>query len=181
VAVSGSHAWVVDRGDGLRVIDVSTPSNPVEVGHYLSSGTAWAVAASGTIAFLADGTEGLRIIDISTPSSPGEIGSYNTPGFAMHVTVSDGIAYVADDLGLEVIDVSTPSSPFALGSYEEFDTLATAAGSDYVLVAHQYSGLSVFYDCHLVFADGFESGTTASWSATMPSLYPRGDIVLPGD
>ena len=32
VAVSGSYAYVADDDAGLRVIDVSTPASPIEVG-----------------------------------------------------------------------------------------------------------------------------------------------------
>ncbi len=44
---------------------------------------------------------------------------------------------------------------------------AVAAASGYVYLADQNYGLAVFNDC-LLFADGFESGDTSAWSATVP-------------
>src|SRR4030042_1454371 len=47
VAVAGGYAYVADDGGGLRVISVSTPSAPVEVGYYDTPGYAYGVAVAG--------------------------------------------------------------------------------------------------------------------------------------
>jgi hypothetical protein len=96
VAVSAAYAYVADYYAGLRVIDVSNPSSPREVGFYDTSGTAYGVAVSGSYAYVADGPAGLRVIDVSNPSSPREVGFYDTPGTAYDVAVSGSYAYVAD-------------------------------------------------------------------------------------
>jgi hypothetical protein len=87
VAVSGDHAYL--SGNGLRVIDVSTPSAPAEVGFVDTTGSEVDVAASGGYAYVAyagdeyTGT-GLRVIDVSTPSAPVEVGFVETPGKSMN-------------------------------------------------------------------------------------------------
>jgi hypothetical protein len=43
--VSGGHAYVADVNAGLWVIDVSTPSAPVEVGFYDTPGRALGVVS----------------------------------------------------------------------------------------------------------------------------------------
>jgi hypothetical protein len=114
---------VADWSNGLRIIDVSTPSSPVEVGFYSKGGSAVSVAVSSGYAYVAywvgglDG--GLRIIDVSTPSSPVEVGFCVTNGLPYGVTVSGNYAYVANDVsdGLCIIDVSAPSSPVEVGFY----------------------------------------------------------------
>jgi hypothetical protein len=70
----------------------------------------------------------LRVVDVSDPTAPVEVGSYNTPGEARGVAVVGQYAYVAGWPPLEV-----------LTSCED-----------------------------LVFTDGFESGDTSAWSATVP-------------
>ncbi len=40
VEVSGSYAYVADCRSGLRVLDISIPANPVEVGYYDTPGRA---------------------------------------------------------------------------------------------------------------------------------------------
>ena len=94
VAVSGAYAYVADHGGGIRVIDVSTPSAPVEVGS-TDAGYAGGVAVAGSYAYVAAGLPlGLRVIDVSTPSTPVMVGFFDTPGWARDVAVSGGYATV---------------------------------------------------------------------------------------
>ncbi|MEO0087855.1 MAG: hypothetical protein ABIK90_07260, partial [candidate division WOR-3 bacterium] len=46
---------------GLRVIDVSNPSNPREVGYYDTPGSAYGVYVSSSYVYVADGGAGLGI------------------------------------------------------------------------------------------------------------------------
>ena len=47
VAVSGGYAYVADHAAGLRVIDVSNPAAPFEVGSYDTPVAAFGVAVAG--------------------------------------------------------------------------------------------------------------------------------------
>ena len=67
VAVSGTHAYVADNYGGLRVVDVSDPTSPQEVGFY----RAWDAVA--------------------------KVGFSATPKMALNVAVAGGLAYVADE------------------------------------------------------------------------------------
>jgi len=129
VAVSGNYAYVANGRHGLRVIDVSTPSSPAEVGSLDTPGIAFGVAVSGGYAYVAAGyVSGLWVIDVSTPSSPIEVGFFETLGIARGVAVSgshafvtvtkEGLLQVEDSTGLLVIDVSDPSSPIEVGYYD---------------------------------------------------------------
>jgi hypothetical protein len=98
-----------------------------------------------------------------------EVGVLDTPGNALGVAVAGGYAYVADfDGGLRVIDVSTPSTPVEVGFADTpgraYDV---AVSGGYVYLADSDAGLAVFQGC-TVFGDGFESGDTSAWSATVP-------------
>ena len=55
VAVAGNYAYVADGSAGLRIIDVSLPSAPAEVGFYDTPGAAYDVAVAGNYAYVADG------------------------------------------------------------------------------------------------------------------------------
>ena len=89
VFASGDLAYVAGFG-GLRIWDVSDPSNPVEVGS-LDTPTG-NVFVSGGLAYIAASGRGLRIVDVSVPSAPVEVGSLDTT--AWRVFVSGGLAYV---------------------------------------------------------------------------------------
>ena len=165
VAVSGGYAYVADYQSGLRVIDVSTPSTPVEVAFVDTPDHAQGVAISGGYAYVADYRSGLRVIDVSPPSTPVEVGSVDTPGTALGVALSGGYAYVADELGgLRVIDVSPPSTPVEVGSV---DTPDYASG---VAVSHGYA-----------YVADFRSGLRVIDVSTPSALVELGSVDTPGD
>ena len=183
VAVSGGYAYVA-AGDGLAVIDVSEPSAPGWAGELVPVG-GWGVAVSGGYAYTAGGYSdyfpmGLYVIDVSEPSAPVEVGFLGTPTATCDVAVSRGYAYVAVNedyrslgAGLHVIDVSIPSAPVEVGSYATvggglpgyWEGVAVSDG--YVFLVN-LGGLFIFRECGPLFADGFESGDTSAWSATVP-------------
>jgi hypothetical protein len=104
VAVAGNYAYVADDDAGLRVISVSDPTHPSEVGYCDTPGGAFGVAVAGSFAYVADAGAGLRIISVSDPAHPSEVGYYVTPG-AYGVAVAGNYAYVADgSAGLRVIE-----------------------------------------------------------------------------
>ncbi|MEO0106856.1 MAG: hypothetical protein ABIL46_05965, partial [candidate division WOR-3 bacterium] len=114
VYVVGNYAYVADL-TALRIIDVSNPSTPYEVGSCGMPYPAMTVGVyvSGSYAYMAVGDSGLCIVNISNPSSPYIMGKCVTPGSANAVFVSGSYAYVADASGgLRVIDVSEPSNPY---------------------------------------------------------------------
>jgi hypothetical protein len=65
VAVAGGYACVADGGAGLRVVDVSDPSNPKEVGSYETPGYATGMAVAGDYAYVTDEGAGLHVVDVS--------------------------------------------------------------------------------------------------------------------
>src|SRR3989442_1726130 len=59
VAVSGNYVYLANDADGLRVYDISNPTNAVNVGHTTNGGYATRVAVSGNYAYLANWDDGL--------------------------------------------------------------------------------------------------------------------------
>jgi hypothetical protein len=112
IALAGRHAYVATGSGDLRIVDISDPSKPIEVGSFPLGVDGWGVAVEGAYAYVADGVAGLRVIDVSEPTAPFEVGSFDTPGDARAVAVKAGHAYVADGpAGVRVIDVSDPTNP----------------------------------------------------------------------
>ena len=82
---STANAYVADVNIGLRVMDVSKPARPVQVGAYATAGYPRGVAVAGGYAYVAAELGGLRVLDVSAPASPVEVGNYSTPGVAWDV------------------------------------------------------------------------------------------------
>ncbi len=145
VTVEGAYAYIADGTEGLRIVDVRDPTNPVEVGSYNTPGQAMGVAVAGQYAYVADGTEGLRIVDVRDPTNPVEVGSYNTPGQASGIAVGRSYIYIADGTaGLRIISARDLTSPVEVGSY---DTPGQAFGvtveGAYAYIADGTEGLRI--------------------------------------
>ncbi len=145
IAVSGTLAYVAAGGAGLRVVDVTTPTAPVEVGAWGSPGYAVGVAVAGNTVYLADGPYGLWAVDVSDPARPQKVGSAYDMNYAFEVAVSGHHAYIAAaGAGLLVADISDPAHPVEAGS---LDTPGYAYGvamsGTLAYVADAWEGLQV--------------------------------------
>jgi hypothetical protein len=100
---------------GLRVVDVSDPGSPVEIGAFTWPRGAdqrllWDVEVVCDLAYVASSwpSNGLRVIDVSDPASPVQIGGFNTADGTFDVEMVGALAYVA---AVEPRDPYLPPSP----------------------------------------------------------------------
>jgi subtilase family serine protease/subtilisin-like proprotein convertase family protein len=146
-----TYAFIADSSYGLRVVDVSNPSAPVEVGDLDLPGFPRDVAVAGAYAFVVSQWSGLYAIDVSNPGYPAQVDFYATPGAALGGGGADGIflsgsyAYIADgQAGLRVINISNPADLQPAGSRDTsgyaFDVVVLG---QYAYVADGGSGLQV--------------------------------------
>jgi len=122
VIVEEDIAYVLDTDDssprGLVIIDVSDPSNPVELGSFRDDGFPMKLDVEGEFVYMADTLGSLRIINVSDPTNPEQVGEYTGSGEIYDVQVIGNIAYVADyGLGLILIDVRDPRNPTFITSW----------------------------------------------------------------
>jgi hypothetical protein len=145
VKVYGDNAFVAAGKAGLRIIDISNPKKPVEIGKFYTTGTANGLFVRGGHVYVADGSAGLHVIDISDPTAPVAVGANPTSGWDWDVSVIGNYAYIAgDEAGLRVIDISDPQAPYQLTSYYlPNDALGVYAVDNYVYVAAAGSGLRI--------------------------------------
>lgn len=116
ITVSDGYAYL-DTDDTLRVIDVSDPAKPEEIGSLKMENSALGIVVSGKYAYAACGKSGLRIINLDDPTNLQVAGSYDTYDNAYDVAVSGGFAYVADGSdGLRIIDVRDLNNLHEVGS-----------------------------------------------------------------
>lgn len=109
VHVVGTKAYVGDHtGADLRIIDVSNPAAPVQVGSVGSGGAGRRhVYVSGSYAFQTIDNSGFRIYDISNSSAPVLKGADTSVGAnnVRSVYVSGKYAYLSGDFGLRIYQV----------------------------------------------------------------------------
>lgn len=115
LTVTNGLAYLAQGNDGLGVLDVTDPANPVMIGGYHTAGQALTVRLAGDLAYVAEGFSGLEILSVTNPAHPVRVGAYTTNS-AQDLCVVGTLAYIAAaDGGLRVVDVSNPAQPLPLG------------------------------------------------------------------
>jgi len=106
--INDNYAYTAAYYEGLRILDISNPTSPSEIGHYNTGGRAVDVEVSGSFAYVADMEGGLRVIKISNPTTPVEVGYYDTENNACRVVIADdGKIYLANmNTGLYIFEHS---------------------------------------------------------------------------
>ena len=158
---------------GLFVVDVSKPSSPRLLGHFMeppeADGNTHSVAiADGQVALVADETFSppwgvLHMVDVTDPTAPMEIGTFATreaaigaPAgverwFTVHNAYVDPrdpkrafVAWYSD--GVRMLDISNPRAPVELDGWvpaQDPFVWSVAFLDDFVLVGDVHSGLYV--------------------------------------
>jgi hypothetical protein len=113
VAISDNRAYLLDSEVGLRIVDVSEPAQPEEMGRFELSDPV-SVVVSGSYAYVmnGDGIFDLHVIEVSDPTDPRRVGGYP---HGSGCSVSGAYAYVISGEGIEVVDVSNPADPRRAG------------------------------------------------------------------
>ena len=126
----------------LRVVDVSDPAAPVEIGAFEVSLAPRGIAVVGNLAYLTvyasplpppglppypeRKPSSLRVIDVANPSAPVQVGNIEFFGAPYEIEVLGDLAYIADSAGLRTVAISDPTAPV------EID-LAASSGPPYSL------------------------------------------------
>ena len=131
VEIFGTRAYVRDEGEGLTILDISVPANPLRLGNWYSPAELRKMDKVGDLLYITDEWNGITILDVAEPSSPALVGVYqvglNGVGH-WGIEVRDGLAYLsAGSAGLQVVDVGDPTSPALAGSFPFNSGLAARA------------------------------------------------------
>jgi hypothetical protein len=137
--VVGNHVYVAAGNAGLRIIDVSDPLAPVQVGAYTGARAPWVTVAGG-FAFLPGGPEGLHIVDLRDPSSPALAAIYDPGGYVTQIVVEGGHAYLVGQQDVRVLEVTNPAQPRLLGRFalpEPIQSIAVTGHRAYIASSYQ--------------------------------------------
>jgi hypothetical protein len=104
LAVSG-NTLVMALGDGVQVVDISYPPQPVLGAKLGLAGAPVDLAVSGTLAAGALAERGVAVIGLTDPAQPSVRAIIPTPTPARAVALSPGRVWVGTDAGLYIIPV----------------------------------------------------------------------------
>jgi hypothetical protein len=141
IAARGSRCYTVirekDPRGGLRVVDLSDPANPVEVGSFSLPSDVESVVAVDGLAFAGTKGGGVQVLDISDASFPVLLGAIGDTSRIGRLCIDLPYLYAAAYGGafLQVIDVSDPRNPVVVGRMDSLGRghdVAVESGIAYV-------------------------------------------------
>ncbi len=127
--------------NGLRIYDISNPSEPAEIGFVETPKYGRDVDVSGDYAYYVC-SEGFYVMDISEPAEAETVGVIDTPQYATEIIVQNDYAYVSTGFGYNftVIDVSNPTAPFIVKEIDlECRVMDLCLYGEYAYVVTEYS------------------------------------------
>lgn len=142
IRISGTTAYL-GLGDALKVIDVSNPQSPVEIGSVAIPVNA--LELSGGTLFVGTSDGRLIVFDVSNPKSPNQIASLSMPApSTMHLS-GTLLLVSAGQSGLLIFDVSNQSAPVRLSQFSPSVSApvwdAASIGTSSILLAADSSGI----------------------------------------
>jgi len=116
--MDGDRAYVANHRAGMRVLDVSDPMRPAEVGGFDSlHGVIEAVAARDSFAFTGWwATPYFRSFDVSDPRYPRPAGGGLVQTIPEDMVLHDTLVYLVGRLRFNVVNVARPREPVLVGS-----------------------------------------------------------------
>lgn len=116
--ISGTYLYMFSNFGNFRIVDISDPTNPVQVYAYNIAGRITDFIISGTLIYAADSDIGFRVFDISDLSAVSEIGDVPFSN-ASSLAVYGSYSYVIDNnSNLHIIDIENSHAPSEIGNYQ---------------------------------------------------------------
>jgi hypothetical protein len=144
VAISGDYAYLF--AGGLRIIDISDPTKPIEVNHLPKFEIPYDFIVSDNLIFshyynpIDSRFNSLKIHDISDPVNPTEVGNMQINGNANQMVVVGNIAYIYYGTMLAIIDISDLNNLSVEVIYDERGVGDFDVSGHFIYMKTQYTG-----------------------------------------
>ncbi len=139
IIISGNRAFVAMRQNGLAVVDISNPTNPVLLSRHTAryfgpwaTGSSWAydMVLYGSYLYVADNLRGrISIYEVDSGGNLAFVNDFPTTGSHVprNLYIDNGVLYVGSSFeGAYVFDLANPANPTLLYRVDN-PTLATSA------------------------------------------------------
>lgn len=120
VRLAGSLACVLDRYNGLHIVDISDPTHPQHRSYFSGLVDSSALTASQSMAaepgyaYICKGADSVWMISLADPGAPFIAGSYGTMPEPVVYGVQNRHLFILSMTELEIVDVSDPIAPAQL-------------------------------------------------------------------
>lgn len=144
VVVAGDYAYVATRHPGLKVVDITNPSYPREVGSFPIN-DAFDVAVSGNYVYVSQGDDGwgyqggLHILDVSDPAVPKSV--YFHYGNVGPLAISGEHLFTGN---IRVYNITNPESTTEVGYYS-VGAITLASEANYIYALDYQGSISILH------------------------------------
>ena len=167
----GSTLAIGDVFNGVHLIDVSEPLDPVLLGRMPTMGEVRSLAFYRDRLFAVARSTGLNIIDVTRPFAPDRLALHSPYLGAVRILRDHGIAYLAERNGVVIVDLADEDFPRRIGRVEGIG-LTPHVHDDRLLVTHT-GGFRLF--------DISDPRTPVWLSDFSISLPPEARVAVQGD
>ncbi len=104
--------------NGLVILDVADPENPIHVSTTPLSGQGRNISVEGLYAYVASGVSGLHVLDISEPAAPQLVTTLPMEGDARRLRIQDSLVFIATVEKFYIVNIADPASPQILATVD---------------------------------------------------------------
>jgi hypothetical protein len=144
IVVHEDIACLIGGAYGVKVIDVSSKDDPVEIAALPVDWKAQSGFIADNLLYVCRSNSGIQVHDISDPVNPLLIGEFDTQGTALDICIHNDTAYLADGMySFRLLDVSNPSDIIEIGAYDLTPAFVNSVdfAEGYALVTGSFMGL----------------------------------------
>jgi len=142
LTVVGNIAYLANGNGGIVTVDVTNPTQPVELSRLSLTGTAYDVRAVGNRAFVATYTSGIQLVDVSNPRAMQLIETYGTTRSwieTLEVSADGSTVYTQlRDNGIEYFSGGTDPAAFVASFPTTRDCESVTLDEDRLFVSDGY-------------------------------------------
>ncbi|NHJ31810.1 MAG: hypothetical protein FK732_03005 [Asgard group archaeon] len=145
--IANDYVYLVDRINGIEIIDISDIANPQKIGTY--DGQPFDIYVREDIAFIAAGTgKGLEIVDVSNPSSPKKVSEVSTEfEDTVSVAIRNDLAYIANkENGIKIVNIKALRRPKVVANYSNLEngkTWSIWINGSFAYLANEVDGIEI--------------------------------------
>ncbi len=108
VSETAQQAYVSMNWGGVKIVDISNPTAPVELHEMWDMWMPDRIVADYPLIYVTDGDNGFQVLDVSNPYDPVRLGTVEGYGPGLAVDFPAQVAYMAGE-GLVAVDISDPT------------------------------------------------------------------------
>jgi hypothetical protein len=143
VKIQGNFAYLACGFDGLVIVNITDPNNPIEMGKYETSYSNYGLAVTGDYVYMRDNT-GIKILDVSNKSDPTLVNTFGS-NWTSDLEIDGDELYTSSEIAIVTYDISNKTGPSHLSTrVPPQDTRNIFYHNGYLGTTERYSGFRLY-------------------------------------